>query len=222
MNREAARELAKVEETTSADFAHINRALAALNEQFHILLQQKEELEAVTIGPCESSQETPVINNEKRRRGAEKQFYLKDESLKPAFIAQLKRIFQEYYTQGKAFLLPDGTEAKAPAFLACLYDMGIKYGITSPEAPVSDFSSMVKEAAQECPNARSFNTAYNTIQKAVKKWKPFTGNEGHYYGTNVRFHQLKSEDVPQDCRKAYDYWLRLYTQIEQIYNETQA
>lgn len=230
MNREAARELAKVEETTSADFAHINHALAALNEQFHILLQQKEEVEAsaafVTlygnagIDPCDRSLETPIVYKEKRGRGAEKQFYLKDESLKPAFIAQLKRIFSDLYTPGKTFRLPDGSEANAPEFLACLHDIGIKHGITSPEAPVYDFSCMIKEAAHEC--LKDFNTAYNTIQKAVRMWKSFTGNENLYYGINVRFHNLKSEDVPSEYKSAYNRKLRLYTQVEQIYNETKA
>lgn len=252
MNREATRELAKVEETTSADFAHINQALATLNEQFHILLQQKEEAAIVTaeegeiitssgpsgnarartsIGamgkshtasPSETSSDTSNIYKEKRGRGAEKQFFLKDESLKPAFLAQLKCIFTDRYTPNKTFLLPDGTEAKASAFLACLYDVCIKDGITSPEAPVSDFSNKVKEAAQECPNAKSFKTAYNTIQTAVREWKPLTGNEAHYYGINVRFHKLQPEQVPQDHRAAYNRWLALYSQVERIYKATKA
>ena len=45
LNREAARELTKVVETTSADFVHIGKAQEALQEQFHLLLQQKEEEE---------------------------------------------------------------------------------------------------------------------------------------------------------------------------------
>ena len=108
------------------------------------------------------------------------------------------------------------------AFLACLYDVCIKCGITSPEAPVSDFSNMVKQAAQQCPNAKSFKTAYNTIQKAVREWKPLTGNEAHYYGINVRFHKLKPKDVPQEYKATYNRWLTLYMQVEQIYKETKA
>ena len=163
-----------------------------------------------------------ATESEKRGRGAEKQFFLKDESLKPAFLAQLKRIFTDHYTPNKTFLLPDGTEAKAPAFLACLYDVCIKCGITSPEAPVSDFSNMVKQAAQQCPNAKSFKTAYNTIQTAVREWKPLTGNEAHYYGINIRFHKLNPENVPHDFKATYNRWLSLYTQVEQIYKETKA
>ena len=134
----------------------------------------------------------------------------------------LKRIFTDRYTPNKTFLLPDGTEAKAPAFLACLYDVCIRCGITSPEAPVSDFSNMVKQAAQQCPNAKSFKTAYNTIQTAVREWKPLTGNEAHYYGINVRFHKLKPKDVPQEYKATYNRWLTLYMQVEQIYKETKA
>ena len=254
INRDAMRELAKVAETTSADYVHINNAMRMLGEQFHILLQQKEEAEAAivtaeegelitpseprgnvrvrtsmgtmaksyTASPTETSSDTSNIYKEKRGRGAEKQFFLKDESLKPAFLAQLKRIFTARYTPNKTFLLPNDTEAKAPAFLACLYDVCIKCGITSPEAPVSDFSNMVKQAAQQCPNAKSFKTAYNTIQTAVREWKPLTGNEAHYYGINVRFHKLKPKDVPQEYKATYNRWLTLYMQVEQIYKETKA
>lgn len=233
INRDAMRELAKVAETTSADYVHIDNAMRMLGEQFHILLQQKEEQESIAIAterkvmcktntPCVMPTAPNAIENEKRGRGAEKQFFLKDESLKPAFLAQLKRIFTDRYTPNKTFLLPDGTEAKAPAFLACLYDVCIKCGITSPEAPVSDFSNMVKQAAQQCPNAKSFQTAYNTIQTAVREWKPLTGNEAHYYGINVRFHKLKPKDVPQEYKATYNRWLTLYMQMEQIYKETKA
>ena len=233
INRDAMRELAKVAETTSADYVHIDNAMRMLGEQFHILLQQKEEQESIAIAterkvmckthtPCVMPTAPNATENEKRGRGAEKQFFLKDESLKPAFLAQLKRIFTDRYTPNKTFLLPDGTEAKAPGFLACLYDVCIKCGITSPEAPVSDFSNMVKQAAQQCPNAKSFKTAYNTIQTAVREWKPLTGNEAHYYGINVRFHKLNPENVPHDLKATYNRWLTLYMQVEQIYKETKA
>ena len=235
INRDAMRELAKVAETTSADYVHIDNAMRMLGEQFHILLQQKEELETTVITTerkaackthatetCAMPTAQNATENEKRGRGAEKQFFLKDESLKPAFLAQLKRIFTDRYTPNKTFLLPDGTEAKAPAFLACLYDVCIKCGITSPEAPVSDFSNMVKQAAQQCPNAKSFKTAYNTIQTAVREWKPLTGNEAHYYGINVRFHKLKPKDVPQEYKATYNRWHTLYMQVEQIYKGTKA
>ena len=228
INRDAMRELAKVAETTSADYVHIDNAMRMLGEQFHILLQQKEEQESIAIAterkvmckthpPCVMPTAPNATENEKRGRGAEKQFFLKDESLKPAFLALLKALFMGHYTAGKTFKLQDGTEANAPDFLACLYDIGIKYGITSPKAPVYDFSCMLKEAAQACPNAGSFNTAYNTLQRSVRKWKPFTGDEARYYGINVRFHRLRSEDVPRLHKAAYDYWLRLYTQVEEIY-----
>ena len=49
INRDAMRELAKVAETTSADYVHIDNAMRMLGEQFHILLQQKEELETTVI-----------------------------------------------------------------------------------------------------------------------------------------------------------------------------
>ena len=224
LNREAARELTKVVETTSADFVHIGKAQEALQEQFHLLLQQKEEEESapalsepVGKGHCVDSGTYTPETPHTRGRGAEKQFYLRDERLKPAFLALLKALFMGHYTAGKTFKLQDGTEANAPDFLACLYDIGIKYGITSPKAPVYDFSCMLKEAAQACPNAGSFNTAYNTLQRSVRKWKPFTGDEVRYYGINVRFHRLRSEDVPRLHKAAYDYWLRLYTQVEEIY-----
>lgn len=235
INRDALRELARVAETTSADYLHIDNAMRMLGEQFHILLQQKEELETTATAleqmeDCGAQREAPCVTSSvpyatetsKRGRGAEKKFYLCDEAYKPNYIAQIERIFTNHYTPSNTFLLPDGTEAKAPEFLACLYDIGVKDGITSPEAPVYDLSCILKEAAHECPNAQNFNTAYNTIQKAVRKWKPFTGNEAHYYGINVRFHNLKPEQVPHDNKDAYNRWLSLYTQVEQIYNVTKA
>ena len=244
INRDAMRTLAKVAETTSADYVHIDNVIHLLGEQFHILLQQKEELETkaaevvteaaevtneaaemvqrTAVRPCmaQEPQVTDLVN--KRGRGAVKTYYLKDDSLKPAFLAQLKRIFQQYYHVGKTFTLPDGIEANAPDFLACLYDIGIKDGITSPEAPVFDMSCMLKEAAEACENAQDFNTAYNTLQKAVRKWKSLTGNESRYYCTNVRFHTLNPQDVPSEYQAAYNRWHNLYIRVEQIYNATKA
>ena len=46
INRKALRELAKVAETTSADYLHIDTAMKLIGDQFHFLLQQKEELMA--------------------------------------------------------------------------------------------------------------------------------------------------------------------------------
>ena len=40
INRDAMRTLAKVAETTSADYVHIDNVIHLLGEQFHILLQQ--------------------------------------------------------------------------------------------------------------------------------------------------------------------------------------
>lgn len=245
LNRKTLRELAGVADTTSADFVHISKAQDALNEQFHILLQQKEEMESAAlaypteksnsvaiddnapIAPGENSPETPInINKEKRGRGAEKQYYLKDASQRSSFVAHLQRIFLAHYIPGKKFRLMDGSEVKAPSFLACLYDLGIKLGITSPEVPVKDFCQMVTEAvavcAKTCDNVKDFNTAYNTIQKSTREWKPFTDDEDRYYGINVCFHKLKQEQVPQKHKADYNRWLNLYTMVERIYNETKA
>ena len=228
INRKALRELAKVAETTSADYLHIDTAMKLIGDQFHLLLQQKEEMMAKDEEVVPAEQEPQgmaqgtlaAATTQKRGRGAEKEFYLRDENLKPAFIAQLKRIFQRHYTAAKTFTLPDGTEAKAPDFLACLYDIGIKYGVASPEAPVYNMSCLLKEAARDCPNAQNFTTAYNTLQTTVRKWKHFTGNEARYYCVNVRFHKLKPEDVPSDYKDEYHRVLLIYTQVEQIFKET--
>lgn len=234
MNREAARELAKVEETTSADFAHINQALAALNEQFHFLLQQKEEAETLVVmtepkvkkdasGLCETSSDTHILyNKEKRGRGAEKQYYLKDEQFKPAFIARLTSIFINHYSGSKQFCLPDGKKVKAHYFLACLYDLGVQLGITTSEAPVKDFCEMVKTAAAECPEVTDFNTAYNTVQKALKLWNPFTGlSASQLYCTTVRFHQIEPSAVPDVHKADYLEWQSLYSHVATIYEATE-
>ena len=228
INRKALRELAKVAETTSADYLHIDTAMKLIGDQFHFLLQQKEELMAKAEEVVLDEQEPQgmaqgpqaAAPTQKRGRGAEKKYYLRDETLKPAFLAQLKRIFQRHYTAAKTFTLPDGTEAKAPDFLACLYDIGIKNGIAYPKAPVYDMSCLLKEAACDCPNAKNFTTAYNTLQTTVRKWRLFTGNEASYYCVNVRFHLLKPQDVPSEYKDEYRRVLHIYSQVEQIYKET--
>lgn len=215
LNRKALRELAEVADTTSADFVHISKAQEALNEQFHILLQQREEVEATpsSVG----------FSTEKRGRGAVKQFYLRDEELKPAFITHIRRIFLNHYTQGKTFALPDGTSVKAHLFLACLYDLGIKLGITSLEAPVKDFCDLMAEVAATCPNATDFNTAYNTVQKATKRWNPLTGKDaGQLYCITVRLHKIAPSAVPAVYQKDYDEWVTLYSHVEQIYHATEV
>lgn len=229
MNREAQRELAKVEQTTSADFVHIDKVQESLNEQFHILLQQKEELEA-NLGAIEPHEKrfqsyAPIpsadTTTERRGRGAVRQYYLKDEESKPLFTAHICRIFIDYYSCGKTFTLPDGTKVKAHLFLACLYDLGIKLGITSTDAPVKDFCDMIAEVACSCPNAKDFNTAYNTIQKATKRWNPFTGKDAsQLYCTTVRLHKISPSTVPVAHQKDYDEWMKLYSQVEEIYQCT--
>ena len=98
INRDAMRTLAKVAETTSADYVHIDNVIHLLGEQFHILLQQKEELETkaaeviteaakvttevaemvqrTAVRPCmaQEPQVTDTVN--KRGRGAVKTYYL--------------------------------------------------------------------------------------------------------------------------------------------------
>lgn len=224
LNRKALRELAEVADTTSADFMHIGKAQEALNEQFHLLLQQREELEAADASftePHESVTTASNIDKEKRGRGAEKQHYLKNESQRSAFVAHLQRIVHAHYVPGKKFRLMDGSEVKAPSFLACLYDLGIKIGITSPEVPVRDFCDMVTEAANKCAKVcdtvKDFNTAYNTVQKEIKRWNTFFP-KGNFYCTNVRFYSIDPSSVPNDLIDTYKTWLALYTQVEQIYH----
>ena len=234
INRDAMRELAKVAETTSADYVHIDNAMRVLGEQFHFLLQQKEELDTTVdmtepkvnngaSGLCETSSDTHIIyNKEKRGRGAEKQYYLKDEQFKPAFIAQLKYIFTNHYSGSKQFCLPDGKKVKAHYFLACLYDLGVQLGITTSEAPVKDFCEIVKNAAAECTEATDFNTAYNTVQKALKLWNPFTGlNASQLYCTTVRFHQIEPSAVPDVHKAEYLEWQSLYSHVAKIYETTE-
>lgn len=230
LNRKALRELAEVADTTSADFVHIGKAQEALNDQFHLLLQQKEEAEAVIaaqdaqVDPArlEAAPTSAGTPTEKRGRGAVRQYYLKDEELKPAFMAHIRRIFLKHYTQGKMFTLPDGTSVKAHLFLACLYDLGIKLGITSLEAPVKDFCDMMAEAAATCPNASDFNTAYNTVQKATKRWNPLTGQDaGQLYCITVRLHRIAPSAVPAAYQKDYEEWMTLYSHVEQIYQATE-
>lgn len=246
MNRTTARTLTNVLETNTADYAYISEALALLNEQFHILLQQKEEMQSGRIvfsedeeladkrmvlkqeegsemsgTACRTDDNVAAERDKKRGRGAVKKHYLKDDALKPSFLSSVRHIFLEYYAGGKMFRLPNGGEAKAPSLLACLYDIGIKRGLTSAEAPMRDFSDMVAAVARECPNASDFDTAYNTIQKAIKEWNPLTGQVAEQlYCTNARLHRIDPSDVPTDFKKRYVAWMKLYGQVEKMLDES--
>lgn len=222
LNLEAQRELVEVADSTSARWPQVASALNRLNEQLHLLLQQRAEQLLTDPMAGELSEMPGCLPQEKRGRGAPKRYYLKEETAKTAFLAQVRLIFQRHYVSGKRFRLPDGSQAKAHHFMACLFDLGIKLGIAPEEAPVKDFCEMVTAVAHDCPTARDFDTAYNTVQRAIKQWNPLTGQPAfQLYCTTVRFHQIARSSVPANHLSAFDEWTTLYDQVEQIYRDTE-
>lgn len=77
------------------------------------------------------------------------------------------------------------------------------------------------ECTKTCDNVKDFNTAYNTVQKEIKKWNAFADNN-HLYYTNVRFHRIDSANVPDDLSDTYNTWCALYSQVKQIYQATEG
>lgn len=223
LNREAQRELVEVADAASPHWPQMSLALNRLNEQLHLLLQQRAEQMSADPMAGELSEIPECLPQEKRGRGAPKRYYLKEEVNRAAFLAQVRLIFQRHYVSGKRFRLPDGSQAKAHHFMACLFDLGIKLGIAPEEAPVKDFCEMVTAVAHDCPTARDFDTAYNTVQRAIKRWNPLTGKPAfQLYCTTVHFHLLAPSSVPADCQSAFEEWTSLYKQVEQIYHATEG
>ena len=80
LNREAQRELVEVADSTSARWPQISLALNRLNEQLHLLLQQRAEQLLTDPMAGELSEMPGCLPQEKRGRGAPKPFYLQVET----------------------------------------------------------------------------------------------------------------------------------------------
>lgn len=214
--REALRQLAEVEDISASGYAHVSNAQHALSDHMQLLLQLKEEVTKLHSSPSPAADRLPSsesVDTEKRARGGQKQFYLLDNTKREEYSAHIRTLFTQHYDPStRRFVLPNGTQVKAPLFLACIYDLGIKTGLSSPGAPVKDFADIVKEAAKDTPN---FTTAYNTIQNVIKQWRNYIGAQG--YGVlDLHLHTIKPSSVLREYRSQYEADLEVYRQVEEL------
>jgi len=212
--REALRQLAEVEDISARDYVHVSNAQQTFSEHMQLLIQLKEEVMNSDSSPspvavCQYTSEE--IDTEKRTRGGQKQFYLLDNTKREAYTAEVRLLFAKHYdTTTRRFRLPDGTQVKAPLFLACIYDLDIKTGLAAPGAPVKDFADIVKEAAKDTPN---FTTAYNTIQSVIKRWRTYIGAKG-YGMLDLHLHIIQPTAVTCDSRSQYEADMEVYHRVE--------
>lgn len=199
--RDAQRQLIDMENLSAADYKRISQAQHILNEHMQMLIELKDKVMQFVASPCPqpSIENLPQIEVDKRGRGGVKQFYLIDNTKREDYVAQIQTIFENYYDDdSRWFILPDGTTIKSPFFLACLYDLGIKNGIASIDAPVKDFALIVQEATKNKP---SVTTAYNTIQSITKSWRRFVGDRAYYDRTAHLFALNPKDVVPQHAEE---------------------
>lgn len=218
--RETQRELTSVEDLSSADSLHVNNAVLILTEQMNLLLQLREELSALIASPsAPPAAELPVgqgsASTEARGRGGVKQNYLLDDSRRDDYICLLRTLFRNHYQSDTRRFIVGERAVKAPLFLACVYEIGIRDGLASADAPVKDFAEMVGIAGADYP---SFITAYNTVQTVVKKWRDLIGPRG-YGDRTIHLFSLSEADVLPDLLPRYRADLEVLHLISSLLHE---
>jgi len=202
--RRVLNELAQADDMSLSRFQQLSKASQLLienREQIMQVLDSLNEEGATNI--------LPIVN-----RGREKQYYLRDNTQRDAYMARLQSYFEQYYNaQTRCFCLPDGSTVNAHTFLACVYDIGIRDGLALEGATVKDFSDMAKEAAQAA--GVDFRTAYNTIQHVTRHWRNFAGNRG-YSTLAIHLHSLKEEEVPDQYLSEYQGAMMVYDQVGEL------
>lgn len=212
MNRQAARELAGVVQTTSADFMHITESQRVLDEQFHILLQMMEEAEP----SADTFAISPSNNAARRGRGAEKKYYLADDTAHhEPFVGALVSVINAHYKSAQ-FAVNADLQLKAPTFLALIFDLGIKHGLSYEGAPVKDFANLVSEAVARSNHANSIQTAYGTIQKVTRKWRELLPPSFCLMST-IHLSGIAPTMVTPAAESDYNRWLSLHEAVEKIY-----
>lgn len=218
--RETQRELTSVEDLSSADSLHVNNAVQILTEQMNLLLQLREELSSVLAAASAApAAELPTgqgnASAEARGRGGVKQNYLLDDSRRDDYICLLRTLFRNHYQPETGRFLVGSRLLKASLFLACVYEIGIRDGLASADAPVKDFAEMVGIAGADYP---SFITAYNTVQTVVKKWRDLIGPRG-YGDRTIHLFSLAEVDVLPDLLPRYRADLEVLHLISSLLHE---
>lgn len=233
-NRKALHELVEVTDVASADFVHVNEAMNQLNEQMHLIMQMQYEAREAAVarqpvvsdasysckddsvsGSRGDSVGSRVIAT-KRLRGGQKQYYILDPQARADFSSHIGQIFKHYYRKDKTFELPDGTTVNAPRFLALLYFLGIKLGLTTGDAPVNDFYLLVKEGVA-CLDGIDFYTAYATVQRETRTCRSYIGDSACYDNT-ILLHTIVPSQVLPRHRNAYTRDITLLTQLEALWH----
>lgn len=224
-NRKALHELVEVTDVASADFVHVSDAMSMLNEQMHLIMQmQYEAREAAVVSAsagAEGNTSSPIGTTahtlkSKRLRGGQKQYYILDPQARADFSSHIGQIFKHYYRKDKTFELPDGTIVNAPRFLALLYFLGIKLGLTTGDAPVNDFYLLVKEGVA-CLDGIDFYTAYATVQRETRTCRSYVSDTSRY-DTTILLHTIVPSQVLPRHRNAYTRDITLLTQLEALWH----
>jgi len=202
-----------------------------LDEQQNLLWQLKQELRTLKEEKVVTSAKAEVIPRsdtdrvaatvddsatgtamERRGRGGLKQYYLLDNSGRQQYVARIRRLFDQHYTN-RSFVLPDGSTIKAPRFLAYIYELGIKQGLALPGAPVKDFADLVKEAAA---TVTGFTTAYNTIQNVTREWRMFCG-QSYMFERTAHLFSIDPTKVKPQYSVEYQGCIATMNQVEAMF-----
>ena len=206
LNRESLHLLVDVECVTPEDHARLCEVQTRLSEQINLLMQLRDE----SGGALRHSPRQLVCHN---RPGAGKGSYLNGTISREEYISLLKRIFQTSFNAGGKFVLPDGSTVSGHRFLACLYDIGISRGIATASRQVKAFFDLVSEAVRDTPAAGSFQTAYNTVQMQIRRWRDFVPLEKNSDG-EVLLHNIEPFSVRPEHRTDYSQWMQLRDKVE--------
>lgn len=209
MTRQVARELAMVENPASTDLQHINKASQLLLEQSNMIVQLKEEL---------SQYDFSEATGAKRQRGGGRRYYLREEYMEK-FTSFVSYLFEHYYIGGCKFRLDEKHNVKAPLFLACLYDLGIKLQFTTADAAVSDFADIVLGIAKTYKSASDLTTAYNTINKVLISWRECV-KHGSAHDHDIHLHTINKKDVIEDQLKYYEKSIYVLLWLEREFRKS--
>ncbi len=206
LNRESLHQLVDVECATPEDHARLCEVQARMSEQINLLMQLREE-----SGDVSPHTPRPLFGHS--RPGAVRGRYLNDSVSREEYMALLRRVLRNCFSDGQ-FRLPDGSTVPAHKFLACLYDIGISQGIATASRQVKAFCALVHEAARGVPDISGFKTAYNTVIEDIRGWKNLLHADKNRKG-EVLLHTIEGFEVREDNRADYNQWMRLREKVLQ-------
>lgn len=242
-NRKALHELVEVTDVASADFVHVSDAMNQLNEQMHLIMQMQYEAREAAAGRTldtssdvkgadSKGSDTPAsdvpnsnaldsvsgikASASKRSRGGQKRYYILEQQDRADFCTHTSKLFKQCYGKSNKFELPDHTLVNPPKFLALLYFLGIKLGLTTGDAPVNDFYYLVTEAVA-CLEDIDFYTAYPTVQRETRICRSYI-SDTTCYDTSIHLHTIDPTKVLPRHRNAYTRDIALLSQLEALWH----